>query len=181
MKAEVRLYDRLFSTPSPGKEHEDGNFLRDLNPDSIKVITGSLLEPSLSNLNAGDVLQFERLGYFVVDRADNKGGDAAKGIPFKFNRVVTLKDTWANSSPIDGAEQFKGKNVQNGNQQQAKTTATETSTVNNPSQRDILRVDLRVGRILSAEKHPDADSLVIIKSYNNLTIASQEFYFHVIY
>lgn len=91
MKAEVRLYDRLFSVPSPGKEHEDGNFLRDLNPESIKIITDALIEPSLVRLKPGEVLQFERLGYFVVDRVDNKAGDAANGIPVKFNRVVTLK------------------------------------------------------------------------------------------
>jgi glutaminyl-tRNA synthetase len=91
VKAEVRLYDRLFTNPSPGKDHEDGNFLRDLNPESIKIISDALLEPSLLRLKPGEVMQFERLGYFVVDRVDNKAGDAANEAPLKFNRIVTLK------------------------------------------------------------------------------------------
>ncbi len=84
-KAEVRLFDRLFKTEEPGKA--SGDYLADLNPHSLEVTTG-MLEPSLGAANVGERFQFERLGYFCVDR------DSKPGAPV-FNRTVTLKDTWA--------------------------------------------------------------------------------------
>ena len=83
--AEVRLYDHLFRTESPGA---DGDFIDDLNPDSLEVVAGALVEPSLAGLAAGERVQFERLGYFAVDP------DATPDRPV-FNRTVTLRDTWA--------------------------------------------------------------------------------------
>ena len=83
--AEVRLYDHLFTTESPGA---DGDFIADLNPASLEVVTGALVEPSLAGLAAGERVQFERLGYFAVDP------DATPDRPV-FNRTVTLRDTWA--------------------------------------------------------------------------------------
>ena len=83
--AEVRLYDRLFKTPYPGRE--SGNYLSDLNPDSKRIIT-AYLEPSLKDAKAETCFQFERHGYFVADRVDSQ-----PGVP-KFNRAVTLKDSW---------------------------------------------------------------------------------------
>jgi glutaminyl-tRNA synthetase len=77
--AEVRLYDRLFKTPLPGKD--TGNFLDDLNPHSKQVVT-AYLEPSLKGAQPGERFQFERHGYFVTDGA-------------AFNRSVTLRDSWA--------------------------------------------------------------------------------------
>jgi glutaminyl-tRNA synthetase len=85
--AEVRLYDRLFTRPAPGEEHE-GDFKADLNPGSLEVLQNCRLEPSLAAARPGDFFQFERLGYFCVDK------DAAPGAPV-FNRTVTLKDPWA--------------------------------------------------------------------------------------
>jgi glutaminyl-tRNA synthetase len=85
--AEVRLYDRLFTQPAPGEEHE-GDFKADLNPNSLEVLKGCRLEPSLAAARPGDFFQFERMGYFCVDK------DAAPGAPV-FNRTVTLKDPWA--------------------------------------------------------------------------------------
>ena len=85
--AEVRLYDRLFTQPAPGEEHE-GDFKADLNPNSLEVLKGCRLEPSLAAARPGDFFQFERMGYFCVDK------DAAAGAPV-FNRTVTLKDPWA--------------------------------------------------------------------------------------
>ncbi|RJR33573.1 MAG: glutamine--tRNA ligase/YqeY domain fusion protein [Deltaproteobacteria bacterium] len=85
--AEVRLYDRLFTQPAPGEEHE-GNFKADLNPNSLEVLKNCRLEPSLAAARPGDFFQFERMGYFCVDK------DAAPGAPV-FNRTVTLKDPWA--------------------------------------------------------------------------------------
>ena len=83
--AEVRLYDRLFKTPQPGAS--DGDFLADINPDSVQTITAQL-EPALKEAQAEDRFQFERHGYFVADRTDSKPGAPA------FNRTVTLKDSW---------------------------------------------------------------------------------------
>jgi glutaminyl-tRNA synthetase len=82
---EVRIYDHLFTRPDPGAERD---LLEDLNPASEEVVTGCQLEPALAALAAGARVQFERLGYFCVDR------DAAPGRPV-FNRTVTLRDTWA--------------------------------------------------------------------------------------
>jgi glutaminyl-tRNA synthetase len=83
--AEVRLYDRLFKSEDP--EHS-GNFLDDLNPQSLEVIAQAKLEPSVRNSVPLTRFQFERLGYFCVD-ADSTG-DA-----IVFNRTATLKDAWA--------------------------------------------------------------------------------------
>jgi glutaminyl-tRNA synthetase len=82
---EARLYSYLFGRPDPGAE---GDLLLDLNPQSEEVLTGCRLEPSLAGLPAGTQVQFERLGYFCVDK------DATAERPV-FNRIVTLRDTWA--------------------------------------------------------------------------------------
>nr|WP_211208655.1 glutamine--tRNA ligase/YqeY domain fusion protein [Thiobacillus thioparus] len=84
-EAEVRLYDRLFTTAQPGGE--SGDFLNDLNADSVKVIRAQL-EPALKDAAPEDRFQFERHGYFVADRVDSKVGAPV------FNRTVTLKDSW---------------------------------------------------------------------------------------
>ena len=81
----MRLYDRLFKVPYPGRA--SGNYLDDLNPDSKRTITG-YLERSLKDAMPEDCFQFERHGYFVADRVDS-----IPGVP-KFNRAVTLKDSW---------------------------------------------------------------------------------------
>ena len=87
VSAEVRLYDRLFQAENPG-EGEGRNFLDDLNPNSLEVLTGCKLEPSLAAAAPGSRCQFERLGYFCVDP------DTTAGRPV-FNRTVSLRDTWA--------------------------------------------------------------------------------------
>ena len=88
---EVRLFDRLFKVPYPGRGSEKSeNFLDDLNPDAKKIIT-AYLEPSLKGAQAEACFQFERHGYFVADRVDS-----APGKPV-FNRVVTLRDSWASA------------------------------------------------------------------------------------
>ncbi|BAN69045.1 glutamine--tRNA ligase/YqeY domain fusion protein [endosymbiont of unidentified scaly snail isolate Monju] len=83
--AQVRLYDRLFRVPQPGR---DGNFLADLNPDSLCVIDGAVLEPSLGEAAVGERFQFEREGYFCRDTED-----APDGRPV-FNQIVSLRDSW---------------------------------------------------------------------------------------
>ena len=84
--AEVRLYDRLFTLADLGEA--TGDYKEYLNKDSLKVVTGKI-EPSLASAKAGDRFQFERLAYFCVDTKDSK-----EGAPV-FNRIVTLKDSWA--------------------------------------------------------------------------------------
>src|SRR6056297_3326375 len=84
--AEVRLYDRLFSDATPDS-HKDKDFLEFINPDSLQKVTG-YLEPSLKDAEVGDQVQFQRLGYFNVDKDSTPGN-------LVFNRKVTLRDTWA--------------------------------------------------------------------------------------
>jgi len=83
--AEVRLYDRLLSTPEPTEE----DFTKSLNPRSLEVLQGCRLEPALTELPVGTTCQFERLGYFCPDSVDSKPGALV------FNRALTLKDSWA--------------------------------------------------------------------------------------
>lgn len=85
VKAEVRLYDRLFAESNPSSE----NFQEQLNPDSMEVLTDAWVEPELANVEAESRYQFERLGYFCADRIDSKPGQPV------FNRTVTLRDSWA--------------------------------------------------------------------------------------
>jgi glutaminyl-tRNA synthetase len=85
VRGEVRLYDRLFNVPQPGGGGRD--FREDLNPDSLRTLTGCMLEPALALAPPGTRFQFEREGYFVVDP------DSLPERPL-FNRTVTLRDTW---------------------------------------------------------------------------------------
>ena len=86
--AEVRLYDKLFSKPDPNQVEEGEDFTANLNPNSLEILTAAKLEPSVASAKPGARYQFERLGYFCVDR------DSANG-RLVFNRTITLKDTWA--------------------------------------------------------------------------------------
>ena len=85
--AEIRLYDRLFSAPVPGKN--SGNFLDDLNPHSLETVPRAVVEPALAQPGKETRFQFERLGYFCVDGAHTTGDTMV------FNRTVTLRDSWA--------------------------------------------------------------------------------------
>ena len=89
--AEVRLYDRLFNRDNPYQTEDGGHFTQNLNPDSLEILTGCKLEPSLRNAKPGDKFQFLRKGYFCAD----SGSTAENPV---FNRIVTLKDTWAKIS-----------------------------------------------------------------------------------
>ena len=86
---EVRLYDRLFVNTSPGSDDPGGNFLNDLNPDSIETVTSCRVEPGLLKAKPEDIYQFERVGYFCVDSKESRPEALV------FNRTVTLRDTWA--------------------------------------------------------------------------------------
>lgn len=84
-RAQVRLYDRLFAVENPADEQSD---LKDLiNPDSVEILKDIPVEPSLRDAKAGDVFQFERKGYFAVDKDSREGR-------IVFNRTATLRDSW---------------------------------------------------------------------------------------
>jgi len=90
--AEVRLYNQLFARPDPNP----ADFIADLNPESLEVLTDCRLEPGLAAANSDDSVQFERQGYFCRDP------DSAPG-RLVFNRTVGLRDTWARVSGGKGA------------------------------------------------------------------------------
>ena len=86
--AEVRLYDRLFSAEDPYDAPEGQDFMASLSPNSLTVLEGAQLEPSVRELAIGQTVQFERKGYFCLD--PDSAGDR-----LVFNRTITLRDTWA--------------------------------------------------------------------------------------
>jgi len=88
VRAEVRLFDRLFNVENPDAAAGDGDFKRFLNPASLEVLAGAWVEPALGQAAVGERYQFERQGYFCVDRES----DGARRV---FNRTVSLKDAWA--------------------------------------------------------------------------------------
>ena len=87
--AEVRLYDHLFTKEDLDDIPEGSDWLANINPKSLERLTGSRVEPLLAKAKGGERYQFERLGYFSVDRADSLPSSLV------FNRTVTLRDTWA--------------------------------------------------------------------------------------
>ena len=94
--AEVRLYDRLFNHEDP---YEGGDFLSNINPNSLEIVSTAKLEPSLSGAKPWERYQFERVGYFFVDPVDSREKEPI------FNRIVTLKDSWLRiqkSGKVDG-------------------------------------------------------------------------------
>ena len=87
IRAEVRLYDRLFTNPTPGDEADDGDWRQSLNPHSLDVLASVPVEPGLAKARPGDRFQFERVGYFCVDIESAPGS-------LVLNRTVPLKDSW---------------------------------------------------------------------------------------
>jgi glutaminyl-tRNA synthetase len=87
--AEIRLYDRLFSHPAPDNARDGKDYRQHLNPDSLRTLTGCIVEPSLVVASPGERFQFEREGYFCVDPVLSKDDHLV------FNRTVTLRDSWA--------------------------------------------------------------------------------------
>jgi glutaminyl-tRNA synthetase len=174
IKCKINQYDRLFKTEEPGKE--SGNFLDDLNPNSLEVLENAVVEPSvaidalsvMAEQNKSDneevegdkkyfsdlAYQFERSGYFALDKESTDGG-------LVFNRVVTLRDTFQPPGNKKGknnaAKQGNGRNRGNGNGNNNKNKN------NGAVLEDVRRVAIRAGSILSAEPHPDAESLIVCK------------------
>jgi glutaminyl-tRNA synthetase len=88
ISAEIRLYDKLFTKADPYDLEEGQDVLDNLNPNSLEILTGAKLEPSLANAKLEDRFQFERVGYFCLD-PDSSAGKLV------FNRTLALKDSWA--------------------------------------------------------------------------------------
>jgi glutaminyl-tRNA synthetase len=89
-EAEVRMYDHLFSKEDPDDAPDGVDWLTNVNPKSLEVLTDCRVEPILANARLGELYQFERLGYFCVDSVDSSENKPV------FNRTVTLRDSWAN-------------------------------------------------------------------------------------
>ncbi len=98
ISAEIRLYEKLFLKPDPTDVEEGRNVLENLNPNSLEILTGARLEPSLASTNVGDRFQFERVGYFCLD-PDSDSTPAG----LVFNRTLPLKDSWAKIEKKAGA------------------------------------------------------------------------------
>lgn len=166
VKCQINQYDRLFKTEEPGKD--SGDFLDDLNPDSLQILDNAAVEPSVlidaldkmaqtkngKGHNAELAYQFERSGYFALD----KDSDLKKLI---FNRVVTLRDTWQQQKDGENAQNENGKNKEE--KQNDKDSGRKNNNNDGTVLEDIRRVAIRAGTILSAEPHPDADSLLVCK------------------
>lgn len=96
IKAEVREYDRLFLEEAPDT-HEDKNFMEFVNPNSLKVIKEAYLEPYLKSATMNDKFQFQRLGYFTLDKYSTVD-------KLVFNKTVGLRDSWAKQNPAPAPE-----------------------------------------------------------------------------
>lgn len=153
----IQQYDRLFAVEEPGKD--SGDFLKDLNPSSLEVLSDAVVEPSVledarakieevkGHIGDGKVYtsslayQFERSGYFALDQSSVVSDDLV------FNRVVTLRDTW--TAPTKQPVRNRGSD-----QSQPRPQSNEPVE-------DVRRVALRATKILSAEPHPEAENLVV--------------------
>jgi glutaminyl-tRNA synthetase len=154
--AEVRLFDRLFRAPFPGRGHEGEHpFLNDLNPDSLRVVARARVEPLLALSRPGERFQFERLGYFAADPDSREGAVV-------FNRTVALKDTWSKerheahgeASAPAAAKQAPAVPAP---AKEAPAAAAPTALVE-PAEFD--RVVLRAGRVLTASRVEGSDKLL---------------------
>jgi glutaminyl-tRNA synthetase len=96
ISAEIRLYDKLFTKADPTDVEQGQDVLSNLNPNSLEILTGAKLEPSLANAKLEDHFQFERVGYFCLDPDSTQGN-------LVFNRTLPLKDSWAKIEKKSGA------------------------------------------------------------------------------
>jgi len=96
ISAKIRLYGNLFAKPDPYEVAEGQDVLDNLNPNSLEIVTGARLEPSLANAKLEDRYQFERVGYFCLDPDSTPGH-------LVFNRTLALKDSWAKIEKKTGA------------------------------------------------------------------------------
>lgn len=132
---EVRLYDRLFTVPDP--EAGEGDFKDYLNPDSLVVERGAVIEPGVRDDAPGSRYQFERLGYFCSDPVESRP-DA-----LVFNRTVTLRDTWAKQAPAPppapAPAEGEGRNAGAARPKQPRTAAPSPPAERSPELEARLR------------------------------------------
>jgi len=169
VKCKINQYDRLFLTEEPGKD--SGDYLEDLNKNSLEVLENVLVEPSVAEdaLKMLEIIdgensdayasslayQFERSGYFALDK-ESTGKDS-----LVFNRVVTLRDTWGVDPNKQGkAQRNRGQNNDGGNRGRGGRQVHEKK---GPVE-DIRRVAFRAATILEAGPHPEADTLLVCKA-----------------
>jgi len=165
VKAEVRLYDRLFTHENPLDVPEGQDYKDFLNPESLTILPECLLEPSLATAKAGDRVQFERMGYFFVDPKLSTPGHPV------FNRTVTLKDTWAKLEDKLAREPAKPAAPVVDSSAEASAKAEPGSTLHaarkpQPAEiefADFAKVDLRVATIREAGLVEGADKLLCLK------------------
>ena len=158
VKCQINQYDRLFKTTEPGKE--SGDYLDDINPQSLEILENAIVEPSVAadaeariqDSDASLSYQFERSGYFAVDK-DSTGKDN-----LIFNRVVTLRDTWGAPTEKGQGGRNRGRGGGSNNSQNKSGGGGGGAPVE-----DCRRVAFRAATILEAEPHPDADALLVCK------------------
>jgi glutaminyl-tRNA synthetase len=160
----IYQYDRLFQTADPGRE--SGDFLQDINPHSLSILSNAVVEPSMAQ-EAADVLesiragrtkyastlayQFERNGYFALDSTTTGLDNLA------FNRVVTLRDTWGKMDESSLSPSHQQPVVA-----EAKVAPKSASGGGSPVVEDILRPAFRAATILSVTAHPEAPDTLLI-------------------
>jgi glutaminyl-tRNA synthetase len=103
LPAEVRLYDRLFSVENPNPAKGGPDFKQYLNPQSLEVVENAWVEPSLADAAPGSRFQFERLGYFYLGPQASAGAPTGGGRKLAFNRIVSLRDSWARQQSSEPA------------------------------------------------------------------------------
>ena len=140
--AEVRLYEHLFTKSDPNETAEGLDFKANLNPKSLETLTSCKVEQGLAAASPGSQVQFERLGYFCVDRKDSTPGKLV------FNRTATLRDEWAK--------------IQQTEQEEAKMREKEpiVQIAKEVTIEDFSKLDLRVGMVREASLVEGADKLV---------------------
>lgn len=111
IKVEVREYDRLFMDEAPDS-HSDKDFMEFLNPNSLKIVE-AFVEPSLKEAKVGERFQFQRIGYFSVDKDSTEG-------KLVFNKTVGLKDSWEKQKPVENINTIQNKPQNNPSQTQRK-------------------------------------------------------------
>jgi methionine--tRNA ligase beta chain len=171
VSCKVNQYDRLFVAEEPGKE--SGDFLTDMNPDSLEVLEGVMVEPSVVDdiveilklleenkeneklYPASLSYQFERSGYFALDKATTGKENVV------FNRVVTLRDTWGTKKEEQNKQagaRTRGRGVEKNQEAGPKKGGGGGAPVE-----DIRRIAFRAATILEVGPHPEADSLLLCK------------------
>jgi methionine--tRNA ligase beta chain len=142
LDADIRLYDRLFLKENPEECEEGQDFTANLNPDSLTVLRGCKLEPSLAEATPGTTYQFERVGYFCADSRDSKPGHLV------FNRTVQLRDTWAKIAQKDAPAPAAAK---------AEPPPEGVALI---GIEDFAKLELKTAKVLAAEPVPDAERLL---------------------